>query len=67
MEDGSTYLDNRIVDALSIPEEYIKEESERQIAEIKRWSLLYRGPDSLLLSDIYPDNNKSKFHYNSGR
>ena len=36
----ATFIDNRIVDALSISNEYIEQEKERQMQEIKR-ELLY--------------------------
>ena len=50
-DDSIMYLDNRIVDVLSILEEYIKKEKERQI--VKRRALLYRRGSDLLLLDYY--------------
>ena len=40
MEDGTTFIDDRVVDALSISNEYIEQEKERQIQEIKRRSVV---------------------------
>ena len=38
MEDGSTFIDSRIVDALSISNDYIEIEKERQMQEMKEKS-----------------------------
>ncbi len=46
MEDGTTYLNESIIDALKIPREYINQEVSNRIAEIRR------------LSHVYVDNNK---------
>lgn len=49
MEDGvTTFIDNRIVEALSISNEYIEQEKERQLQEIKRRAQVYRKSDKLL-------------------
>jgi putative phosphoribosyl transferase len=42
-EDGTTLLNGRLVDYLNVSQEYIKEESEAQKAEIHRRLRLYRG------------------------
>jgi putative phosphoribosyl transferase len=42
-EDGTILLDGRLVDYLSVSQEYIEEESEAQKAEIHRRLRLYRG------------------------
>ena len=46
MEDGTTYLNESIIDALKIRPEYIKREVSNRIAEIRR------------LAHVYIDNNK---------
>jgi predicted phosphoribosyltransferase len=43
MGDGTVYLDDRIVGALEISEEYVEKEKYFQIEEIKRRSALYRN------------------------
>jgi predicted phosphoribosyltransferase len=49
MEDGvTTMINDRIVEALSISSEYIEQEKVRQLQEVKRRALLYRGSDKLL-------------------
>jgi predicted phosphoribosyltransferase len=42
-EDGTTILDERLIQQLDISRDYIKEESEKQKLEIKRRLKLYRG------------------------
>jgi predicted phosphoribosyltransferase len=42
-EDGTIILDDKLVEYLQVPKEYVKEESERQRLEIERRSRLYRG------------------------
>jgi putative phosphoribosyl transferase len=61
MEDGATtFIDNRIVDTLSISKEYIEQEKERQMQEIKRRALVYRNSDKLLeYSNKINDTNKN--------
>ena len=60
IEDASIFIDNRIVQALSISKEYIEQEKERQIQEIKRRALVYRNSDKLIkYSDKINDNNKT--------
>ena len=61
MEDGTTtFIDNRIVDALSITNEYIEQEKERQMQEIKRRALVYRNSYKLLeYSNKINDSNKN--------
>lgn len=61
MEDGTTtFIDNRIVDALSITKEYIEQEKEREMQEIKRRALVYRNSDKLLeYSNKINDTNKN--------
>ena len=60
MEDGTTtFIDDRVVDALSISNEYIEQEKERQLQEIKRRALVYRNSDKLMeYSDKINDSNK---------
>jgi putative phosphoribosyl transferase len=43
MEDGSTFLDDELVRALSISEDYIEKEKLKQIDEIKRKQGIYRN------------------------
>jgi putative phosphoribosyl transferase len=45
MEDGSTYLDENITDALNISQEYIEKVKIEQIEEIKRRKAVYRKPE----------------------
>jgi len=42
-EDGTLYLMENLVDQLGVSKEYIEEEVERQMREIKRRALKYRG------------------------
>ena len=44
MEDGTSYINRYIVNALRIPQNYIESERERQAAEIRRRSAAYRKP-----------------------
>ena len=45
MEDGTSYINRYIVNALRIPENYIQNERLRQVAEIRRRSTAYRKHD----------------------
>jgi predicted phosphoribosyltransferase len=45
MEDGTSYINSYIVNALRIPQDYIEGERVRQAAEIRRRSTAYRRPD----------------------
>lgn len=42
-EDGSTYVDDRIITRHRIPEDYVRAETERQLAEVKRRAAVLRG------------------------
>lgn len=44
-EDGTSYINKYIVEALRIPHDYIEMEKAKQISEIKRRSLAYRKQD----------------------
>jgi predicted phosphoribosyltransferase len=44
MEDGTSYINRYIVNALRIPQDYIENEKARQAAEIRRRSAIYRKP-----------------------
>src|SRR6185503_6402722 len=44
MDDGTSYLNRYLIDALRIPKEYIENEMARQAAEIRRRTLTYRKP-----------------------
>ena len=44
MEDGTSYINRYIVNALRIPQNYIESERVRQAAEIRRRSAAYRKP-----------------------
>ena len=60
MEDGTTFIDDRVVDALSISNEYIRQEKERQLKDIKRRALVYRSSENLLdYSYKINDSNRS--------
>jgi predicted phosphoribosyltransferase len=49
MEDGvTTFIDNRIVETLSISNDYIDQEKERQLREIRKRVLLYRKSNKLM-------------------
>ncbi len=43
MEDGTSYINRYIVNALRIPQDYIESERIRQVAEIRRRSAAYRN------------------------
>jgi putative phosphoribosyl transferase len=43
MEDGTTYIDQQLIDDLQIPIEYLEKEKLEQIQEIKRRTALYRN------------------------
>lgn len=61
MEDGiTTFIDDRIVDALSISNEYIEQEKERQLEEIKRRALVYRGNSDKLMEYSNKINDSQK-------
>jgi predicted phosphoribosyltransferase len=45
MEDGTSYINRYIVNALRIPQDYIENEKARQAAEIERRAAAYRKPD----------------------
>ncbi len=42
-EDGSTYVDDRIIAMHRISDDYVREESERQLAEVRRRADVLRG------------------------
>jgi predicted phosphoribosyltransferase len=42
-EDGSAYVDQRILRSHRIPDEYVRAETERQLAEVKRRAQMLRG------------------------
>src|SRR5436309_4942305 len=44
MEDGTTYLNEELINDLQIPSEYLEKEKSYQIEEIRRRSSLYRTP-----------------------
>ena len=52
MEDGTSYLNEEIVRILEVSKEYIEKEKAKQIQEIKRRTLLYRGSQSYELSNM---------------
>ena len=58
MEDGTTYIDQQLVNVLQIPSEYIEKEKLEQIQEIKRRSQLYRGDSSSI-------SRTSKYNFGS--
>jgi putative phosphoribosyl transferase len=60
MEDGTTFIDERIVDALSISNEYIQKEKESKLQEIKRRALVYRGNSSDKLMEYSNKINDSQ-------
>lgn len=49
-EDGTSYINRYLVDALRIPQDYIEGEKARQSAEIKRRSAAYRKPGGYQIS-----------------
>jgi predicted phosphoribosyltransferase len=51
-EDGTTYLNESIIDALKIPSEYVNDEVSNRKAELKR------------LANVYIENNKSQIYRN---
>jgi putative phosphoribosyl transferase len=60
MEDGTTFINERVVDALSISNEYINQEKERQLQEIRRRALVYRNSEKLIdYSTKINDSNRS--------
>ncbi|HEX2408476.1 MAG TPA: phosphoribosyltransferase family protein [Nitrososphaeraceae archaeon] len=60
MEDGSTFIDERVVDALSISNEYIEQEKDRQLKEIRRRALVYKNSENLLdYSNKINDQNRT--------
>ena len=44
MDDGTSYVNRYLIDALRIPKEYMENEMARQAAEIRRRTLTYRKP-----------------------
>jgi predicted phosphoribosyltransferase len=48
MEDGSEYLDHRMINSLVIPSDYIEQEKIKQKYEMERLSLLYRNSKYLM-------------------
>ena len=42
-EDGSAYVDDRIIATHRIPDDYVRAETERQLAEVRRRAQLLRG------------------------
>src|SRR5919197_4432450 len=44
MEDGTSYINRYIVNALRIPQDYLGNEKARQAAEIRRRAAIYRKP-----------------------
>jgi putative phosphoribosyl transferase len=57
MEDGTSYLDQELVNELQIPSEYIEKEKLEQIQEIKRRSQLYRGGSGSSISKYNFDSS----------
>ena len=55
MEDGTVYIDDRIVKDLNISAEYIEREKNIQLQEIERRSLIYRRKQLPLLKDRIND------------
>jgi putative phosphoribosyl transferase len=55
MEDGTVYIDNRVVKDLNIPSEYIEREKNIQLQEIERRSSIYRRKQLSLLKDKIND------------
>ncbi|MDQ6863448.1 MAG: phosphoribosyltransferase [Thermoproteota archaeon] len=53
MEDGTTYLDEELVNQLYITKEYIETEKLHQVEEIKRRTKIYRGDTSSAAADYY--------------
>ncbi len=46
MEDGTSYINKYLVNALRIPQEYIEKEKARQATEIQRRLAIYRRPEN---------------------
>ena len=44
MDDGTSYINRYLIDALRIPKDHIENETARQAAEIRRRTLTYRKP-----------------------
>ncbi len=51
MHDGSTYLNDYVVKALNVNQQYIKEEIEQQVKEIERRLQVFRGSKTYALTD----------------
>src|SRR5688500_19324819 len=49
-EDGTSYINRYIVNALRIPQDYVENEKARQAAEIKRRAAAYRRPGGYSIS-----------------
>jgi putative phosphoribosyl transferase len=62
MEDGTVYVEDRIVKDLDISEEYIEREKMTQLQEIKRRSILYRkkGELSQQQQQLFEEEHKIK-------
>lgn len=56
MEDGSEYLDRRMINSLVIPSDYIEQEKSKQKYEMERLSLLYRNSKYLMEYSIKINN-----------
>lgn len=51
MHDGSTYLNDYVVKALNVNQQYIKTEIEQQVREIERRLQVFRGSKTYVLTD----------------
>jgi predicted phosphoribosyltransferase len=51
MHDGSTYLNDYVVKALNVNQQYIKKEIEQQVREIERRLQVFRGSKTYVLTD----------------
>ena len=51
MHDGSTYLNDYVVKALNVNQQYIKKEIEQQVREIERRLQIFRGSKTYVLTD----------------
>ena len=51
MHDGSTYLNDYVVKALNVNQQYIKQETEQQVKEIERRLQIFRGSNNYVLTD----------------
>ena len=59
-EDGTTYLNNTLIEELKISDEYLEKESSYQLQEIKRVSeIYYQGKKTLLDGNLVTGNNKT--------